>query len=252
MIISPGPTVCKNCNNTFSGNYCNNCRQSANTHRITWHEIGHNLFHAFFHADKGLLFTIKQMVIRPGIAIREYIEGKRAYHFNPLLFLILAGTLSTFIFSMLHLKLPNDDVPLDKIHDLSSIVAEKYFIVVGLFFILLLTITDYVFYYKKKYVIPEIVISNAFQSGQILTFTILMIPLFLMQNYVFNTAEPLIDIRSILKLAVIGFLFFARYQLYEAHGNYFLMGKIIVQLGCVYFLYNTAIDWIVEHWIKGT
>ena len=57
------------------------------------------------------------------------------------------------------------------------------------------------------------VISNAFQSGQILTFTILMIPLFLLQNFVFNTEEPLIDIRSILKLAVIGFLFYARFQI---------------------------------------
>lgn len=247
---SSNSIVCKNCGNVFKGNYCNNCRQSAKTHRITWHEIGHGLFHAFFHADKGLLFTIRELTTRPGKTIREYLEGKRANHFNPLLFLILTGTLSTFIFSMLHLKLPNDDVPLDKIHDLSSVVAEKYFIVVGLFFIFLLTVTDYFFYFNRKYVIPEIIISNAFQSGQILTFTILMIPLFLLQNFVFNIEEPLIDIRSILKLAVIGFLFYARFQIYEARGNYFLMGKIIVQLGCVYFLYNTVIEWIVEHWIK--
>lgn len=232
---------CKNCGNYFEGNYCNICSQRADTHRITWHELAHHLPHALFHADKGLFYSIKELTLRPGHSIRDYIAGKRVYHFNPLLFLILMGSFLTLLFTLLDMNPPNEEIKLMKIESFNATLAHKYFAVVGLLFITLLTITDYIFYYKKKYVMPEIVISNTFQAGQIMVFTIAMLPFFLLQDCFFKYFGVNIEMRLFLKVFITSFLFFSRYQLYEAKGNYRLMSKIIIQITLVYVLYNQGI-----------
>jgi hypothetical protein len=233
--------TCKNCGNRFEGNYCNSCSQRAKTYRITWHELAHHLPHALFHADKGLFYSIKELIVRPGHSIREFIEGKRIYHFNPLLFLILMGSFASFLFTLLHINPPNEEIELVKIESFNATLAHKYFALVGLLFIILLTITDFLFYHNKKFVIPEIIISNTFQAGQIMVFTIMMLPLFFLQNYFLKESGGNIEIRLLLKAISVGFLFFTRYQLYEAKGNYKLMAKIAVQIILVYILYNQGI-----------
>ena len=118
--------ICKNCNNSFEGKYCNMCRQSADTWRITWRELTHHLPHAIFHVDRGLLHTVKGMTLRPGEVIRGYIDGKRVQHFNPLLFFILLGGIAGILFNMAHVKLPNKEINFDKITVISDTIARKY------------------------------------------------------------------------------------------------------------------------------
>ena len=65
--------ICKNCGNNFSGNYCNDCRQSAKTLRITWKELFLQFSQAFFHANKGIIYTVKELLIHPGNAIRDKV-----------------------------------------------------------------------------------------------------------------------------------------------------------------------------------
>lgn len=89
-------TTCKNCETTFEGKYCPNCSQKADTHRFTVKHFLHESFHAITHADKGIFFLIKELLLRPGHAIREYNEGKRKKYFNPLTFLLIAAALQLF------------------------------------------------------------------------------------------------------------------------------------------------------------
>jgi len=56
------------------------------------HVITHDYLHQVFHYDKGIFYTVKELTIRPGHSIREYIQGKRVKHFNYLgLLIILFG-----------------------------------------------------------------------------------------------------------------------------------------------------------------
>lgn len=192
------------------------------------------------------------MTLHPGIAIREYLGGKRAYHFNPLLFLILSGTLATLLFSYLHLRLINVEVVYERIEAYNSFIAHKYFIFVGFFFIVLLTVTDFIFYFNKKYILPELIISNAYQIGQLLLFTVLMVPLFVLQNYILENPDPIFELRTILKIGVLCFLFFTRYQLYEAKGNYLMITKIFIQIVLVYVLYSIIVTKLVVNWMIGS
>ena len=87
---NPDSIICKNCGNLFTGKFCNNCGQKHSNQRLTFKLLLHDLVHAFTHLDKGFLFTIKEMALRPGHTIRDYIQGKRAGHANPLMMVILA------------------------------------------------------------------------------------------------------------------------------------------------------------------
>ena len=57
----------------------------------------HEVPHSAFHVDKGILFSIKQLTVNPGKAIRDYIDGKRIYHFPPLTYMILITTIYVVI-----------------------------------------------------------------------------------------------------------------------------------------------------------
>ena len=52
-------TTCKNCANSFEGNYCPNCSQKADTHRFSVNHFAHEVFHAFTHADKRNFFLAR-------------------------------------------------------------------------------------------------------------------------------------------------------------------------------------------------
>ena len=85
--------ICKNCGHIYSGQFCNNCGQPSDTHKLNLHFIWHDLQHAFLHFDKGVLFTAKELFTRPGNSIREFIEGKRVKHFKPISLVIILATL---------------------------------------------------------------------------------------------------------------------------------------------------------------
>lgn len=99
-----GPIVCKNCNHVFEGNFCSNCGQTAHTHAVDWHYIWHEIPHSIWHLDRGILFTARQLLTRPGYAIREYLEGKRVQHYRPLAFAFMFGAISAFLYFNISLK----------------------------------------------------------------------------------------------------------------------------------------------------
>lgn len=75
--------TCPNCNAPTHGNFCANCGQKTDTHRITIkHFLFHDLLHGMWHLDRGILFTVKETLVRPGRAALDYISGKRIRYYN--------------------------------------------------------------------------------------------------------------------------------------------------------------------------
>ena len=70
---------CLNCGAKAQGNYCSNCGQKTDTHRIgIAHFLTHDVLHGVWHLEKGILFTLKAAVLRPGRAALDYISGRRS------------------------------------------------------------------------------------------------------------------------------------------------------------------------------
>ena len=89
-------TVCKNCGNSFEGKFCNQCGQRADLERLDWRFFLHNLEHAVFHIDRGIIYTINQLFRRPGYAIKEYVGGKRVNYMPPLTHLVIISVILFF------------------------------------------------------------------------------------------------------------------------------------------------------------
>lgn len=93
---------CLNCNETTERNFCSNCGQKNEIHRITLkHFLFHDVIHGVWHLEKGILFTLKETIIRPGQAALDYINGKRIKYYNVFYLSLLVIGLNVIL---LHLK----------------------------------------------------------------------------------------------------------------------------------------------------
>lgn len=67
-------------------------------HRISFkHFVLHDVLHGTFHLEKGMLFTAKQALIRPGTAALDYISGKRVPYYNVFYFILLVIGLNVLL-----------------------------------------------------------------------------------------------------------------------------------------------------------
>ncbi len=67
--------------------------------RFIWHEIRH-----VFHFEKGFPFTVKELLLRPGKAVREYLFCDRTRLVKPVVFLIFTSLLFTLLAHAFHLR----------------------------------------------------------------------------------------------------------------------------------------------------
>ena len=88
--------VCKNCENEFNGNFCNNCGQKSNTRKINYNYLIEEISNNVFQVHRGIFFTVKELSYRPGHSIREFLNGKRKQHFKPVGFVLITSALYVF------------------------------------------------------------------------------------------------------------------------------------------------------------
>ncbi|MCX6237785.1 MAG: DUF3667 domain-containing protein [Bacteroidia bacterium] len=100
--------TCLNCNNALrpEDNYCPNCGQENNSHKIPVKHLLLEVFVDFFHFDTKLWNTIKASVTRPGKITIDYLEGKRARYVPPVRFYVFVS----FIFFLLLGKLSEEAI----------------------------------------------------------------------------------------------------------------------------------------------
>lgn len=94
------PDHCANCRRPIAGadqQFCPACGQVTPAHRIDWHFLGHELEHSVLHMDRGILYSLKRLMLRPGHLMRDYIEGRRAGQVKPLLLLMMMAAVVVLI-----------------------------------------------------------------------------------------------------------------------------------------------------------
>ena len=101
----PQPDVrCLSCQQPLVGRYCAECGQSAGLKaRITINDLVHDIPHSIWHVDHGVLYTLRELLLRPGDTLRRYLAGERSRFFRPLTLLLLLGGLATFLMAAFHL-----------------------------------------------------------------------------------------------------------------------------------------------------
>lgn len=92
-------THCKNCGATIEGKFCSVCGQSAEIGRVNAAYFLHSINKSVMRVDRGFLFTLKELLMRPGKTAKAYVQGKRVRYYSPIALLIL---LSAFEYLAMH------------------------------------------------------------------------------------------------------------------------------------------------------
>lgn len=196
--------TCKNCNNQFEGNFCNNCGQSADTQRLDFKFLLKNLHKNFikiFH--KGIFYTSRQLFKRPGHSIREYIEGKRVQHFEPIGLLIAFAALYAVLYHTFEIDMFSglSDNALNEKLDLRSAGnwITDHFSLVTLLFVPVYSIGSFLLFRKQGYNFYEHIYLNTFLASQRLLIRIATFPLLV----ILDGTENIFLFRDLLILADI-------------------------------------------------
>jgi hypothetical protein len=227
------PANCLNCGQPLEKAllYCPACGQKAAIHRISFHELWHDVVHYFTHADKGIFQLFVQLAKQPGVVAREYIEGKRSKYFKPLNFWLIVAGMLVFVTGIFYK--PNDkrsqsmeqaaqriQNPVKKQQVLAMAgrtrtvtkITGKYSNVINMVATPLLTVFFWLIYYKGKYNYIEHLVANMYFVGFIMIFYALVF--FPLQSIV----PPSVS------LAILG-AFFLFEIIYRGRAYYQFMGK---------------------------
>ena len=94
---------CKNCTTEVNSNFCPNCGQPTSLKRIDGkyilHEVGHLL-----HFDRGILFTIRELITNPGPNVRNYLAENRSRLVKPVIFIIVTSLIQTLCNRFFHFE----------------------------------------------------------------------------------------------------------------------------------------------------
>ena len=98
-LLSDAVQHCNNCGNDFTGNFCPICSQKAGIGRIGWRSVRQGVMDIWGLGTRSLLYSIWQLLLRPGHLISDYISGKRQVSFPPVKMLfIIAVVFSMFAY----------------------------------------------------------------------------------------------------------------------------------------------------------
>jgi hypothetical protein len=169
-------TNCLNCNAEINEQFCSNCGQSSETHKINLHYLWHDIQHGLLHFDKGILYTTKELFTRPGNSIREFLDGKRVNHFKPISLVIILAGIYSLLSHFFHLNLFSNYYEMKgsgmgynefktSVDKLSEWLSQHYS-VLTLLQIPVFSIGTYLMFKKEGYNFIEHLVINSFIAGQ--------------------------------------------------------------------------------------
>lgn len=236
---------CKNCNKEINSKFCPDCGQPTSLKRIDGHYIIHEIEHVL-HFERGILYTIRELVTNPGKNIRHYLSENRSRLIKPIIFIILTSLIYTLISHYFHIEdeyVKNQGLDKSFIGKILKWIQNNYgyaSILTGIFIAIWLK----VFFTKYGYNFFELLIMLCFVQGiSMLIFA------------VFALAEGIFHFKLFTTAGIIGliYLVWAIGNFFEAKkiGNYvkaflsFLLGTITFYI--IIFAIGITIDIITKN-----
>ena len=108
MPLSAEKHVCATCGTEFHGNYCPRCGQKAAIGRYSFKSAFLLFLDVWGLGNRGMFRTIRDLLLRPGYMIRDYLNGMQMAYFPPFKMFFLLIALSVLVESGLNVKFENN------------------------------------------------------------------------------------------------------------------------------------------------
>ena len=102
--LSDDGHVCPTCGTQFEGNYCPRCGQSSKIGRYSFKNAFLLFLDVWGLGNRGMFRTIRDLILRPGYMIRDYLQGMQMAYFPPFKLFFLLIALSLLVESGLNIK----------------------------------------------------------------------------------------------------------------------------------------------------
>ena len=99
--------VCPTCGTQFQGNYCPRCGQSSKIGRYSFVKAFLLFLDVWGLGNRGMFRTLRDLILRPGYMIRDYLQGMQMAYFPPFKMFFLLITLGILVDSGMNIKMEN-------------------------------------------------------------------------------------------------------------------------------------------------
>lgn len=160
-------TNCKNCKTEVNQNFCPNCGIPITLPRISGRYIFKEIT-SVLNFDKGILLTIKELLIRPGQNIKSFIHEDRNRLVKPLIFIIICSLIYTVAQQLLHFE--HDYVNNGGLEESSAVIIinewiQKHYGYANILMAIFIAMWIKLFFRKYNYNFFEILILLCFVMG---------------------------------------------------------------------------------------
>ncbi len=91
--------TCSTCGTSFRGNYCPRCGQSSRIGRYSLKQAFLLFLDVWGLGNRGMFRTMRDLLLRPGYMIRDYLQGMQMAYFPPFKMFFLLATFSILVSS---------------------------------------------------------------------------------------------------------------------------------------------------------
>lgn len=166
--------TCLNCANYYDSAFCNVCGQNAATRRLGTKEWRQKLLHKTPNASSGFFLTLTTLLIKPGDAIRDYLQGQRKLLLSPISYmLILCG----LYIAVSHFIAPPVNLPksFTTLQESIQYIEANYTKLIAIAMILPMTVGSYFAYFKSGFNFTEHCVLNAYLMAQLFIVDIILV-----------------------------------------------------------------------------
>jgi len=191
---------CMNCGKPLNGLYCYKCGQKNLRKRLILKDLFRDFMHHVLELETPFLFTLRNLMIRPGEVCRAYVEGKRKSYISPLQYFIISLAVYLFIFYWLDINVVGTSSKMWGIdnanpyqQDIERIITQNMNL---LFFILIpiLAFFSRLFFRKSGFNYTENLVLFFYVYAHLMFLTTLLMPIYLFDPDIFMNVSYLIDL----------------------------------------------------------
>lgn len=167
--ISETEKTCQSCGTIYQGNFCPRCGQSFRVGRFSFKTAFLLFLDIWGIGNRGMFRSIRDLMLRPGYMIRDYVRGCQSAYFPPFKMFFILATFSVLLnngFSLNFEEEKKDNKPNVEIPDSLTLNGKQ--------------INNTTFHFVKK--IPEVLYAFEKKNPSLFAFMILLLisaPLYL-------------------------------------------------------------------------
>lgn len=125
-------------------------------HRISMPHLLHEVAHTFWHLEKGILFTLKDLALRPGYMQQKYLSGHRRHYQKPFSFFAITGTICALALYLIYRHAPNKT---------EEAFYKHYYFFVQAALVPFYALTTYLLFRNPKLFYAEALVMNVYMLG---------------------------------------------------------------------------------------